>query len=153
MRVGVLGATQRLVGNDADFLIRELNLRPHPEGGHFREIFRDVRGSDGRARSTAIYFLLRAGDTSHWHRIDICEVWHWYAGSPLALSIAPGRGAPVVHVLGNDIAAGQRPQIVVPERAWQRAKTLGDYTLAGCTVAPGFDFHKFELAPEGFEPS
>jgi predicted cupin superfamily sugar epimerase len=141
------------VGNDADALIRQLNLRPHPEGGHFREVFRDVRGSDGRARSTAIYFLLRADDNSHWHRIDVCEVWHWYGGSPLALSIAPARGAPVVHVLGNDIAAGQRPQVVVPERAWQRARTLGDYTLAGCTVAPGFDFDKFELAPEGFEPS
>ena len=139
--------------SDADTLIRELNLRPHPEGGYFREVFRDVRGSDGRARSTAIYFLLRAFDTSHWHRIDVCEVWHWYGGSPLAISIAPGRGAPVVQVLGNDIAAGQRPQIVVPERAWQRAKTLGDYTLAGCTVAPGFDFDKFELAAEGFEPS
>ncbi|MGZ6023061.1 MAG: cupin domain-containing protein [Rhizomicrobium sp.] len=137
----------------ADFLIRELNLRPHPEGGYYREVFRDVRGSDNRARSTAIYFLLRAGETSHWHRIDACEVWHWYGGSPLALSIAPGRGTPVVHVLGNDIPAGQRPQIVVPERAWQSAKTLGSHTLAGCTVAPGFDFDKFELAPDGFEPS
>lgn len=141
------------VDNEADALIATLNLRPHPEGGHFREVFRDVRGSDGRARSTAIYFLLRAKDTAHWHRIDACEVWHWYGGSPLALSIAPGRGAPVVHVLGSDIAAGQRPQIVVPVRAWQRAQTLGDYTLAGCTVAPGFDFDNFELAPEGFEPS
>ena len=153
MHARVDGCYTALVGIDADALIRTLNLRSHPEGGHFREAFRDVRGSDGRARSTAIYFLLRAQDVSHWHRIDVCEVWHWYGGSPLELSLAPGRGAPVIHVLGNDIAAGQRPQIVVTERVWQRAKTLGDYTLAGCTVAPGFDFDKFELAPDGFEPS
>ena len=141
------------MSDEADDLIRELNLRPHPEGGHFREVFRDVRGADNRARSTAIYFLLRAGETSHWHRIDVCEVWHWYRGAPLALSIAPGRGVPIQHILGNDIAAGQRPQLVVPERAWQSARTLGGYTLAGCTVAPGFDFDKFELAPDGFAPS
>ncbi len=141
------------VSDDADQLIRQLNLRPHPEGGHYREVFRDVRGGDNRARSTAIYFLLRTGEKSHWHRIDASEVWHWYAGSPLALSIAAARGAAVRHVLGNDIFAGQRPQIVVPERAWQSATTLGAYTLAGCTVAPGFDFDKFELAPDGFEPS
>ena len=136
----------------AEFLIRELNLRPHPEGGLFREVFRDVRGGDGRARSSAIYYLLRAGEVAHWHRIDVCEVWHWYGGSPLALSIAPSRGAPVRHILGGNIASGERPQIVVPERAWQSAETLGDYTLAGCTVAPGFDFHAFELAPAGFAP-
>lgn len=141
------------MSDEADDLIRELNLRPHPEGGHFREVFRDVRGADNRARSTAIYFLLRAGETSHWHRIDVCEVWHWYRGAPLALSIAPGRGVPIEHILGNDIAAGQRPQLVVPERAWQSARTLGGYTLAGCTVAPGFDFDRFELAPDGFAPS
>ena len=138
---------------EADFLIRELNLRQHPEGGFFREMFRDVRGSDGRSRSTAIYYLLRAGDASHWHRIDAFEVWHWYGGSSLELSVAPARGTPVRNVLGSDVASGQRPQIVVPERSWQRARTLGDYTLAGCTVAPGFDFHTFELAPEGFEPA
>ena len=141
------------MSDEADDLIRELNLRPHPEGGHFREVFRDVRGADNRARSTAIYFLLRTGETSHWHRIDVCEVWHWYRGAPLALSIAPGRGVPIEHILGNDIAAGQRPQLVVPERAWQSARTLGGYTLAGCTVAPGFDFDRFELAPDGFAPS
>ncbi len=141
------------MSDEADDLIRELNLRPHPEGGHFREVFRDVRGADNRARSTAIYFLLRAGETSHWHRIDVCEIWHWYRGAPLALSIAPGRGVPIEHILGNDIAAGQRPQLVVPERAWQSTRTLGGYTLAGCTVAPGFDFDRFELAPDGFAPS
>jgi len=140
------------VNSASDFLIRELNLRPHPEGGFFREVFRDVRGADGRARSTAIYYLLRAREVAHWHRIDVCEVWHWYAGSPLVLSIAPAGATLVQHTLGSDIAAGQRPQIVVPERAWQSATSLGDYTLAGCTVAPGFDFHKFELAPDGFVP-
>jgi len=141
------------VSAEADFLIRELSLRPHPEGGFFREVFRDLRDNEGRSRSTAIYYLLRAGDITHWHRIDAFEVWHWYGGSPLELSIAPARGAPVRHILGNAIVSGQRPQIVVPERSWQRAKALGDYTLAGCTVAPGFDFNTFELAPEGFEPA
>ena len=141
------------MSDEAGELIRHLNLRPHPEGGHYRETFRDVRGADSRARSTAIYYLLRANEVSHWHRIDACEVWHWYAGGPLALSIAPSRGEAVVQVLGHDISAGHKPQIVVPERAWQSAKTLGTYTLAGCTVAPGFDFDRFELAPEGFEPS
>ena len=140
------------MSDPASELIRELNLRPHPEGGHYREVFRDVRGGDNRARSTAIYFLLREGEISHWHRIDACEVWHWYAGAALALSIAAARGAPLVQLLGNDFAVGQRPQLVVPERAWQSARSLGAYTLAGCTVAPGFDFDRFEVAPQGFVP-
>jgi predicted cupin superfamily sugar epimerase len=140
--------------NEADDLIRRLRLRPHPEGGHYREEFRDNRsGGRGRAHSTAIYFLLRRGELSRWHRIDASEVWHFYRGAPLELAIAPLRGPAVRHVLGADIAQEQRPQIAVPPRAWQSAKSLGAYTLAGCTVAPGFDFEKFELAPDGFEPS
>ncbi len=96
---------------------------------------------------------MRKGELSRWHRIDAAEVWHFYRGSPLELSIAPLRGPAVTHVLGNDIAKGQRPQLVVPARGWQSARSSGAYTLIGCTVAPGFDFATFEIAPDGFEPA
>ena len=135
-------------------VIRLLDLRPHPEGGHFRETFRDARvvGTD-RAASTAIYFLLTRGERSRRHRIDAVELCHWYAGAPLRLDIAPENGNRQSLTLGNDLAAGQRPQAIVPAHAWQAAESLGDWTLVGCTVAPGFEFSKFELAPEGWEPS
>lgn len=133
-------------------VIRLLDLKPHPEGGHFRETFRDARLVDsGRAASTAIYFLLARGERSHWHRVDAAEAWHWHAGGPLELEIAQeGRRERIV--LGADLAAGERPQAIVPAHAWQAARSLGDWTLVGCTVAPGFDFAKFELAPKGWEP-
>jgi predicted cupin superfamily sugar epimerase len=130
---------------EADRLIALLALKPHPEGGHFRETFRD--GDQGRSHSTAIYFLLKAGEISRWHRVDAAEVWHFYRGSPLELRIGKQ-----VFILGSDIDEAQVPQIVVPAGAWQVARSLGDYTLVGCTVAPGFDFERFELAPDGFEP-
>ena len=133
--------------SEADRLIALLDLAPHPEGGHFRETFRDAGGGSGRSYSTAIYFLLKAEEVSHWHRVDAAEVWHFYRGAPLELRI--GRES---YVLGPDIDEAQAPQIVVPANVWQSAQSLGDYTLVGCTVAPGFDFAHFELAPEGFEP-
>jgi predicted cupin superfamily sugar epimerase len=133
-------------------VIHLLDLRPHPEGGHFRETFRDVRETDGRSVSTAIYFLLAHGERSHWHRVDAVEVWHYYAGAPLALSIADGDGTTVFQ-LGPDLTAGEQPQAAVPARAWQAAESLGDWTLVGCTVAPGFVFTGFELAPPGWEPA
>jgi predicted cupin superfamily sugar epimerase len=132
-------------------LIRLLELQPHPEGGHFRETFRDRRTAAGRAASTAIYFLLARGERSHWHRVDAAEVWHHYAGAPLRLDIVDGTQRTTV-TLGPDLAAGERPQGVVPAGAWQAAQSLGDWTLTGCTVAPGFDFAGFELAPEGWSP-
>jgi predicted cupin superfamily sugar epimerase len=133
-------------------LIRLLELRPHPEGGHFRETFRDLRTIDGgRAASTAIYFLLARGERSHWHRVDAVEVWHYYAGAPLTLEIAEG-GQRTAVALGPDIAAGERPQGIVPAGAWQAAQSLGDWTLVGCTVAPGFEFAGFELAVERWSP-
>lgn len=136
----------------ADEVIRLLGLKPHPEGGHFCEMFRDASGHDGRAHSTAIYFLLKRGERSHWHRIDAAEVWHFYAGAPLALRIA-SEGEPVRELqLGTDLAAGERPQGVVPAGAWQSAESLGNWTLVGCTVAPGFRFEGFELAPPGWGP-
>jgi predicted cupin superfamily sugar epimerase len=137
---------------EATRLIRELELTPHPEGGHYRETFRDAPGSDGRALSTAIYFLLHAGEVSHWHRIDAAETWHYHRGAPLELKIADGSSVAQSFVLGAAIEHGERPQIVVPPHAWQSARSLGEYTLVGCTVAPGFEFSKFELADEGFEP-
>src|SRR5262249_5692358 len=131
--------------------IRLLDLRPHPEGGHFRETFRDPRhDADGRSLSTAIYFLLAVGERSHWHRIDAVEIWHWHAGAALALQIA-GNGITTTR-LGADLAAGERLQAVVRAGAWQAAESLGAWTLVGCTVAPGFDFGKFELAPKDWMP-
>jgi uncharacterized protein len=135
-------------------VIRLLDLKPHPEGGHFRETFRDPRmAEDGRSVSTAIYYLLARGKRSHWHRVDAVEVWHYYTGSTLRLEVAAGDGGPIERVmLGSDFAAGERPQAIVPAHAWQSAECLGDWTLVGCTVAPGFDFEGFELAPKGWSP-
>ena len=133
-------------------VIRLLDLKPHPEGGHFREMFRDPRQIEGgRAASTAIYFLLARGERSHWHRVDAVEIWHWHAGAPLELEIANDKGRERIR-LGCDLAAGERPQGIVPAHAWQAAHSLGDWTLVGCTVAPGFDFKGFELAPPGWAP-
>ena len=136
-------------------IISRLELRPHPEGGHYRETFRD-QGTDpnGRSCSTAIYFLLARGERSHWHRLDAIEVWHWHAGAPLALEVAERDVGPVTRAtLGPDLAAGARPQAIVPAHAWQAAASLGDWTLVGCTMAPGFDFAGFELAPKGWNPA
>jgi uncharacterized protein len=136
----------------AQDVIRLLDLKPHPEGGHFRESFRDARQVDGRAASTAIYFLLARGERSHWHRVDAVEVWHWYAGAALALEISPTTGHLERVLLGCDLNVGQRPQAAVPAHAWQAAQSLGDWTLVGCTVAPGFEFAGFELAPTNWDP-
>ena len=137
----------------ASDVIRLLDLKPHPEGGHFRETFRDPRQAGGRALSTAIYFLLARGERSHWHRVDAVETWHWYAGAPLALEISPADGQIEQVTLGGNPAAGERPQAIVPTQAWQAAQSRGDWTLVGCTVAPGFEFSGFELAPAGWTPA
>jgi len=134
-------------------VIRLLELAPHPEGGHYRETFRDPRVTGGRSASTAIYFLLARGERSHWHRIDAAEVWHFHAGAPLVLQIAADTRASVARLtLGSDLAKGERPQAIVPAHAWQAAESLGDWSLVGCTVAPGFEFAGFELAPKGWSP-
>jgi uncharacterized protein len=134
-------------------IIARLELRPHPEGGYYRETFRDCRAdAQARACSAAIYFLLSRGDRSHWHRIDAAEVWHYYAGSALSLQIAHDGCTRHSVKLGPDLAGGERPQAIVPASAWQCAETTGDWTLVGCTVAPGFEFANFELAPKGWEP-
>ncbi len=132
-------------------IIALLDLKPHPEAGHYRETFRDPREVDGRSVGTAIYFLLGEGERSHWHCVDAAELWHFYLGAPLELEIADEGGRRTV-ILGPDVSAGQRPQGVVPTGAWQAARTTGDWTLCGCTVAPGFDFAGFDLAPPGWSP-
>ncbi len=137
---------------EAAEIIARLDLKPHPEGGYYRETFRDSRtDADGRAHSTAIYFLLPRGERSHWHRIDAVEIWHYYAGSALTLKIADDDGQWSFR-LGANLAAGEQPQAIVPPHTWQSAESTGDWTLVGCTVAPGFDFATFELAPKDWEP-
>jgi predicted cupin superfamily sugar epimerase len=137
----------------AEEVVRRLDLKAHPEGGYFRETFRDAPGPDGRSRATCIYYLLAAGQRSAWHRIDAAEVWHFYAGAPLALLICEPGGPVRTHELGRAITAGELPQAVVPPHAWQAAESRGAWTLVGCTVAPGFLFETFELAPPGATPA
>ena len=129
-----------------------LKLAPHPEGGWYRETFRDTREVDGRAASTAILFLLGVGEVSEWHRVDAAEAWHWHAGAPLVISVSPNGHDVSAHHLGSDLATNQRPQFVVPAGHWQTATSLGAWTLVGCTVAPGFRFEGFELASPGWRP-
>jgi uncharacterized protein len=135
-------------------VVRLLGLKPHPEGGYYRETFRDAStDADGRAHSTLIYYLLGVGDVSEWHRVDVAEVFHWYAGAPLVMTLSPNGHDASAHHLGNDLKAGQRPQLVVPAGCWQTATSLGAWTLVGCTVAPGFQFEGFEMAPPGWRPT
>lgn len=135
---------------DAATIIARLALQPHPEGGWYRQTW--VADGRGRPAGTCIYFLLRAGEASHWHRVDATEIWHYYAGAPLILRLSPDAAGPAVaRHLGPDLAAGQMPQIIVPRDHWQAAATTGDWTLAGCTVSPGFRFDGFTLAPPGFD--
>ncbi len=139
---------------DAGSIISELELAAHPEGGFYRETWRADVGADERASGTAIYYLLRAGERSHWHRVDATEIWHYYAGDPLELSMAAATGEEPArrYLLGPDLEAGQRPQLIVPEGGWQSAATTGAWTLVGCTVSPAFQFEGFELADPGWEP-
>jgi len=137
---------------EAREVIERLGLAPHPEGGWYRETWRGRPGADGRAVGTSILFLLAAERPSRWHRVDADEVWSWHAGDPLELSISATGDAVECGFLGIDLAAGERPQLVVPAGAWQSARTLGEWTLVGCAVAPGFSPAGFELAPLGWRP-
>jgi predicted cupin superfamily sugar epimerase len=138
---------------DAQELIAHLGLEPHPEGGHYRQTWVAEAAEGERAAGTSIYFLLQEGESSHWHRVlDAAEIWHYYAGAPLILSMAADEIGPAQdYVLGPDLAAGQAPQLIVPTNYWQAARTTGAYTLVGCTVSPGFLFEKFVLAEPGFD--
>jgi len=137
---------------NADDIIRRLGLKPHPEGGHYAETWRAPAPEGQRSAGTAIYFLLKAGERSHWHRVDAAEAWHWYGGAPLALEISGDGKLVEEHILGLDLAAGQRPQAVVPVHHWQAARSLGDWSLVGCTVSPAFEFAGFEMAPPEWRP-
>ena len=134
----------------ADEVIARFGLAPHPEGGHFRETFRAVSRDGGRGMMTAIYYLLRAGENSAWHRVDAVEIWHYYAGAPLRLDMSADGVTIATRCLG--MGAHAEPQIVVPTDAWQSARSEGDWTLVGCTVTPAFEFAGFELAPPGWRP-
>jgi uncharacterized protein len=136
--------------SDANHIIAALNLAPHPEGGWYRQTW--VAEGPGRPAGTAIYFLLKAGESSHWHRVDAVEIWHFLAGAPLILSLAETDAGPAQDImLGPDVLAGQTPQGIVPKDSWQAARTTGDWTLVSCTVSPGFQFDGFTLAPPGFD--
>lgn len=137
----------------AQEVISRLQLAPHPEGGHFRETWRDPQCVDGRSVGTAIFFLLKSGEVSRWHRVDASEIWHFYAGAPLELQMAEKEAMPIKKLtLGTGISSGQSPQIVIPAGYWQSAKSNGEWTLVGCTVSPGFEFAGFELADHGWQP-
>ncbi|TNE64946.1 MAG: cupin domain-containing protein [Rhodobacteraceae bacterium] len=136
----------------ADEIIAHLNLAPHPEGGHYRQTWIANADAGNRPTGTCIYFLLKAGEQSHWHRVDATEIWHYYAGAPLILSLAETEAGPARDLmLGAELGAGETPQLIVPEAHWQAARTTGAWTLVGCTVSPGFRFEGFELAAPGFD--
>ncbi len=136
-----------------DEVVRLLDLIPHPEGGFYRETFRDSEGHGSRAHSTVIYYLLRAGEESRWHRIDAAEIWHFYLGEALELFTAEDENPAQRHVLGPDLSRGDVLHLAIPRDVWQSARPLGAFALVGCTVAPGFEFSGFEFAPKGWRPS
>lgn len=138
---------------NADELIEHLGLLPHPEGGAYRETYRHAPAEGGRGAGTAIYFLLRRGEKSRFHRVDADEIWHFYAGAPLTLlTKGPGDGSVLERTLGVNFSRGEQAQLLVPAGHYQAAESRGDFTLVGCTVTPAFEFSGFELLPEGAQP-
>ena len=133
-------------------IIATLGMQPHPEGGHFVETWRHVPEGGGRGAGTAIYYLLQAGERSHWHRVDADEIWHWYAGATLEVALSQDGRRIEAALLGHDLLAGERPQVWVPAGVWQSAASTGAWTLVGCTVSPAFEFSGFEMAPPGWSP-
>lgn len=136
----------------AEEVVALLELEPHPEGGWYRETWRHLPAEGGRGAGSAIYYLLAAEQLSHWHRVDAAEVWHHYAGAALELSLSADGKIIERQRLGKSLMAGERPQLLVPQGAWQSARSLGAWTLVGCTVSPAFQFEGFELAPPDWSP-
>jgi predicted cupin superfamily sugar epimerase len=136
----------------AESIITRLGLVPHPEGGHYAETWRHVPEGGGRGAGTAIHYLLKAGERSHWHRVDAAEIWHYYAGDPLRLLLSEDGQSGRAVILGSDLESGQRPQVIVEPGCWQAAEPMGAWTLVGCTVSPAFEFAGFEMAPKGWSP-
>ena len=134
-------------------IIAALDLSPHPEGGWYRETWRAETEAENRATGTAIYYLLEAGDVSHWHKVDAVEIWHWYAGAPLSLTVSENGHDAQSALLGPELRTGQMPQRIVPAHWWQTATSMGGWTLVGCTVSPGFEFSGFEMAPPDWRPT
>jgi predicted cupin superfamily sugar epimerase len=133
----------------AQDIIERLGLEPHPEGGFYRQTWQAE--NEGRAVGTCIYFLLKDGGHSHWHKVDATEIWLFHAGAPLVLSLsATDEGPATDHLLSPDLSMGE-PQLIVPTGHWQAARTTGDYTLVSCTVSPGFEFSGFTLAAPSFD--
>ena len=137
---------------DASDIVERLGMQPHPEGGMYAETWRAPAAAGERPVGTAIYFLLRVGERSHWHRVDASEIWHYYSGDPLELETSQDGRSSERRVLGPDLGAGEQPQLIVSPGEWQAARSLGEWTLVGCTVSPGFEFAGFELAAEGWAP-
>lgn len=134
----------------ADEIIKHLKLAPHPEGGHYRQTW--IADGPERPAGSCIYFLLKAGEVSHWHHVDAAEIWHYYAGAPAIVAISAADSGPKTdHILGPDLMADQFPQVIVPTGHWQSARSIGEYTLVGCTVSPAFHFDGFVLAEPGFD--
>jgi predicted cupin superfamily sugar epimerase len=151
---GTTGNIALTLASAADWIVR-LELRPHPEGGHFRQVLREPHPAGGRGLLTSIYYLLAAGELSAWHRVtDAVEIWHYHAGAPLDLTLCRDGSAATVetHALGLGFEDGERPQVVVPANVWQAARSRGAWTLVGCTVAPAFEFTSHEMAPPGWQP-
>lgn len=134
----------------ADEIINHLNLKPHPEGGHYCQTW--LADGPDRPAGTCIYFLLKAGEVSHWHHVDATEIWHYYAGAPAIISISKTDTGPRKdQILGPNLCEQQFPQVIVPPHFWQSARSTGDYTLVGCTVSPAFQFEGFVLAKPDFD--
>jgi predicted cupin superfamily sugar epimerase len=150
---GLAPVTLADAATPAETVIAALALAPHPEGGFYRETWRDPDVNGARGAGTAILFLLPAGQVSHWHRVDAAELWHFHAGAPLDLSLSANGQREETVVLGLDLAAGELPQRIVPKGWWQAAQSRGAWTLVGCTVSPAFRFQGFELAPPGWRPA
>lgn len=138
---------------EADAIIARLGLKPHPEGGHFAELWRDAPAGGGRGASTVIFYLLRAGERSHWHRVDAAEGWHWHGGGPLRLRLSENGEGQQERLLGMDLAGGQMPFALVPPGWWQAAEPVAGWVLVSCSVAPAFEFSGFEMAPPGWAPA
>lgn len=141
-----------MAGPTAAQIVKGLEMQRHPEGGWYVETWRDAPDAEGRSRGTAIYYLLEAGQRSHWHRVDATEIWHWHAGAALQLGISEDGVCQTAITLGPDIARDQQPQVIIKPQAWQSAQSCGAWTLVGCTVTPGFEFSGFQMAPPGWEP-
>nr|WP_207538999.1 cupin domain-containing protein [Sabulicella rubraurantiaca] len=133
-------------------VIEALGLAPHPEGGHFREVWRDAPADGARGAVTAIHYLLGPGEDSHWHRVDAAELWLWQGGGALSLRVSPDGREEEEILLGPDLSRGQCLMALVPKGAWQAARPLGGWVLVACTVSPAFEFAGFEMAPPGWAP-